>query len=139
MAEQQISNQDMLDILLPELRNVNRMSQANSVALAAMAQQLSQLTNNTARLDKAIYGNGIPGLKALVDDHQRRLSNVEATCKLEQDAEIVDRVEAIEAKHKDEDDRRKAELAEWRKVKWGLFGTSSTVLLDILMHLLKIK
>ncbi len=38
-----------------------------------------------------------------------------------------------------EDDRRKAELAEWRKVKWGLFGTSSTVLLDILMHLLKIK
>ncbi len=90
MTEQQISNQDLLDILLPELRNVNQMSQANSVALAAMAQQLSQLTNNTARLDKAIYGNGIPGLKALVDDQQRRLSNVEATCKLEQDADIVD-------------------------------------------------
>ena len=137
MAEQQISNQELLDILLPEVRNVSQTSQANSVALATVAQQLAQLTSVTSRLEKAVYGNGTPGIKAKVDELEKRLGGIEGTCKLEQEADIPDRLEAIETLHKEQADAKKAELAEWRKVKWGLIGTTGTVLLDILMHLVK--
>jgi hypothetical protein len=137
MPEQQISNQELLDILLPELRSVSQMSQANSVTLATVVQQLAQLAATNARLEKAVYGNGTPGIKAKVDDLEKRLSGVEGTCKLEQEADIPDRIRVIEDLHKEQADAKKAELAEWRKVKWGLVGTTGTVLVDILMHLVK--
>ena len=35
--------------------------------VAAVTQQLAQLAKVTDRLDKAIYGNGTPGLRALVE------------------------------------------------------------------------
>ena len=137
MAEQQISNQELLDILLPELRSVSQMSQSNSIALATVAQQLAQLTSVTTRLEKAVYGNGAPGIKAKVDELEKRLGGIEGTCKQEQEADIPDRLEAIEYLHQEQADAKKAELAEWRKVKWGMVGTAGTVLLDILMHLIK--
>ena len=65
--QNQLSNQELLDILLPEVRRIGAMSQENSVTLATVTEQLAQLAKVTDRLDKAIYGNGKPGLRALVE------------------------------------------------------------------------
>ena len=148
MADQ-LSNQEMLDILLPELRDVAQTAQVNSVTLASMGQQLAQLTKVTSRMETAIYGNGKPGLQARVEDQNRRLSGIEGVCKLEQEADLVDRLQEIEQQHTKEAadrqqiandlvERQKAEKAEWRKFRWGFIGTMGTVIIDILIHAFKL-
>ena len=143
-----LSNQEMLDILLPELRTVSQTSQANSVSLAGMAQKLEHLTIITTRLDTAIYGNGKPGLKTTVEQNTSRLNAYTTTCRLDDDLDIVDRIESIETQHMKEKEERdqiaadlveakKAEKAEWRKFRWGFIGTIAAVLLDLAARLLK--
>ena len=51
---QSVSNQEMLDILLPELRTVAHTAQVNTVTLATMGQQLAQLIKVTSRMETAI-------------------------------------------------------------------------------------
>ena len=142
-----MSNQEMLDILLPELRDVAQTAQVNSVTLASMGQQLAQLTKVTSRMETAIYGNGKPGLQARVEDQHRRLSGIESTCKLEQEADLIDRLGVIEEQHHAEKtvrekvatdlaEAQKAERSEWRKFRWGFIGTIVTVILDIVLHAL---
>jgi chromosome segregation ATPase len=114
----------VLQAILPELSKLQENSAHFAAAIATLQTQMSQVIANQEELKEAVYGNGKPGLKADLTDLQERVGKVEEKHAQE------GRLAAEKAEEK------KAEVAEWRKFRWGILAAVALASLDLLFRLL---
>ena len=120
-----ITNNELLEILLPEIRKTGEKQDQMSERLAVFEERQGKILRSIRKLEEAIYGNGKPGLRADVDALDSRLSYIEQLHYEEKMKREQNEVAVLEAK--------KAEKSEWRKFRWGLLATGFTVLLDLIL------
>ena len=146
------------DLIIQEIRAmrkaVEEQLEANTqvtqeVALqnARLEERVANIARTVERLDRAINGNGTPGLKMLVANNTRRLEKIEGNCvikqatleKLDDKTDFLDlRLAPIEQKHEAETEQEEAaQKAEQeqekddRKFKYGLITAAVTTLLNL--------
>lgn len=66
-------NQQMLE----RLERIDTNTQAIRETVAGIQSDLANVKTTTAKLEKAVYGNGSPGLKEITSLHEQRLECVE--------------------------------------------------------------
>jgi septal ring factor EnvC (AmiA/AmiB activator) len=114
---------------------------------ARLEERVKNIAQTVERLDRAINGNGNPGLKLLVAENARRLTEVEGNCvveratleKLDDKTAFLDlRLAPIEQKHdaeaEQEEGARKAEQQKEkddRNFKYGLITAVVTTVLNL--------
>ena len=123
-----ITNNELLEILLPEIRKTGEKQDQMSERLAVFGERQGKILQSIQKLEEAIYGNGKPGLRSGVDSLDSRLTEIEGQHLQEKAARDKAEAEIQETKI--------TARNEWRKFRWGIVATGFTVLLDLILHLI---
>lgn len=127
--------EDILDILLVETRATRGEVQATAKNIAALEVKITQLAETSIKLEKAIYGNGVPGLRSQVDRVEMRVQSLEELEGLKEEVDhITERHEAEDKERAEASEGRKDDLKRWRDFKWGMLTVASLLILDLLTH-----
>jgi chromosome segregation ATPase len=152
-------------LILEQLKDIKEVVRSTATTAQNTAVQVAQLTERmnafsrslngvqeiAERLDRAVNGNGAPGLKEMTKDHERRLKQIEGETEEEDDwaggveASLEDhneRLTTIETLHRAEreavekaEEKKKAETESMRKVRWSMIFFGITALIDLLLKL----
>ena len=85
-------------------------------ATARLDERQQAMQKTVDRIDRAIYGNGSPGLRQDVD-------------------ELRHRVDIIDERHAEIDENKDAEESAIRKFRLGMIGTAIAILVDVGLRL----
>ena len=136
MPDPEMTRQDLLNILVPEIRAARDAAQTASEQICRLDERMTQVMDTTRRLEKSIYGNGEPGLRQYANDHEKRLKELEEIHRGEKASRLFERLEKIEEHVSREIEDKKANLSEWRKLRWGVLGTIIATMINLLVHFL---
>jgi hypothetical protein len=135
-----------LDDMLEGLAILKRHASNGIAFQARMDEKMNTMDGKLSRVEKVLFGNGDPGVGEQLRAHDKRLLEVEATentCAINQ---ILPFIDDMKERHEAED--RKAEKQEQvevqkggdqRKFYYALGTVFFTSLIDIVVHLLKIR
>lgn len=102
-----------LEIVLAELRPLRE----SMSAIPRLEERTAHIQAMLVRLDETVNGNGKPGMKWQMEEHD-------------------DRLEALEIVREDERQAKKDEQSERRKFKWAVLMAIAAAMLDIATRLL---
>jgi len=117
----------VLQALLPELSKIQDSLSQRAAAIATLQTQMTQVISYQEELKDAIYGNGKPGLKADITDLQKQM------------AEVDERHTQEEKVAQEKAEAKKAEVAEWRKFRWGILAAVVIAGLDLVLRVFNLK
>lgn len=124
-----------LDEIMSGLQKLTKNASDDAAWKARVEEKMGNMERKVERIDKAVYGNGEPGISEKIRDHERRIAEAEATeraCKINEAMELL---EDIGARHAAEDERAtKIEIkeVELRKFRYGLYSAVFVFVLDII-------
>ncbi len=153
---------DEVALILEQLKDIKEDTRTTAATAQNTAIQVGQLTERTntiqeivERLERAVNGNGVPGLKEMAKDHERRLQEIEAGTADEGGwvagveaslNEHNERIEVVEAKHKTEqeaaekaEEKKEAEAESMRKFRWSMIFFGVTALIDLILKLIGLQ
>lgn len=129
---------EILNILLDETKATRKAAQDTAEKVAGMEVALDRLTNMTAKLDHAVYGNGAPGLRTQTDMLRQRIDLLESHGV----DDLKAKIDAIVLRHEEEDRDKEAEREEQKKegdrarnYKWSMITVVSVMALDFLARI----
>ncbi len=120
---------------------------ANGIAFQARVdEKMSTMDAKLSRVEKVLFGNGDPGMGEQLHAHDNRLAAIEETenkCEIHQLIPFIDDMkERHEAEDKKEEKQEQVQVQrgiDQRKFYYAIGTVLISTLIDILVHLLKIK
>jgi predicted ribosome quality control (RQC) complex YloA/Tae2 family protein len=135
------------------VRDTATSSQNTAVQVAQLTERMNVVQEIAERLDRAVNGNGTPGLKEMAKDHERRLKEIEegteeegdwvagVEASLEEHGESLKNIEGLHRAEKDaleeaerkKEEKRQAEEDSMRKFRWSMVFFGVTALIDLIL------
>lgn len=116
-----------------------------SEVLVRLDERQTQVVDKVSRIDKAIFGNGTPGLAVRVADLERTVQEIktfESSCPVNnlvlQLSEVKNRHEREDKVAEDREDDRRMSKTEYRKFRLALAASLIMFSLDLVLRLFKV-
>jgi len=132
------SEQDQNQLIIDNLAAIRQAMEGSIAFQARMDEKMTTFDKKLDRVDKAIFGNGKPGIQEQLNSQDKRMQsieNIEKGCKI---GEVINVLEDIQERHADEDkaaeeckEAEQKKTDELRKFRYGLISAIVMFVLDV--------